>query len=131
MKILVGYDGSDASKKALMLAKQHADIWRGQIEVVRAVSRKEPLTYPKIQNAEQQLANQVENILDDKRISFEITLLVGLENPAKQIINFAQSINADEIIIGSKKKSRIGKFFLGSTTQSVVLNSPCPVIVTK
>ena len=49
MKILVGYDGSDASRKALMLAKQHAEIWRGRIEVVCAVSRKDPLTYPKIQ----------------------------------------------------------------------------------
>lgn len=131
MKILVGYDGSDASKKALMIAKQHADILRGRIEVACAVSRKEPLTYPKIQNAEQQLARQVENILHSKRISFETTLLVGVENPAKQIINFAQSINADEIIIGSKKRSKIGKFVLGSTTQSVVLNAPCPVIVAK
>jgi nucleotide-binding universal stress UspA family protein len=29
MKILVGYDGSNASKKALSLAKQHAAIQQG------------------------------------------------------------------------------------------------------
>ena len=35
MKILVGYDGSNASQKALNLAKQHAAIWQGRIEVIR------------------------------------------------------------------------------------------------
>jgi nucleotide-binding universal stress UspA family protein len=131
LKILVGYDGSDASKKALILAEQSAGICQGRIEVVRAVSRKEPLPYHKIQDAEQQLARQVANVLDGKRVSFETTLLVGVGNPAEQIINFAQMINADEIIIGTKKRSKIGKFVLGSTTQFVVLNAPCPVMVTK
>jgi nucleotide-binding universal stress UspA family protein len=42
LKILVGYDGSDASKKALGLAKQHVGIWQGRIEVVQAVTRKAP-----------------------------------------------------------------------------------------
>jgi len=73
----------------------------------------------------------VANVLDGKRVSFETTLLVGVGNPAEQIINFAQMINADEIIIGTKKRSKIGKFVLGSTTQFVVLNAPCPVMVTK
>jgi nucleotide-binding universal stress UspA family protein len=131
LKILVGYDGSDASQKALRLAKQHAVIWQGSIAVVQAVTRKEPLSYNKIQNAEQQLAYQVKNVLDGKRVLFETTLLVGAQNAGEQIINFAQMIHADEIIIGSKKRSKIGKFVLGSTTQFVVLNAPCPVIVVK
>jgi nucleotide-binding universal stress UspA family protein len=69
--------------------------------------------------------------LAGNRIRFETTLLVGAKDPAEQIINFAETINADEIIIGTKKRSKIGKFVLGSTTQFLVLNAPCPVIVTK
>ena len=131
MKILVGYNGSGACKKALELAKQHPAVWQGRIEVVQAVTRSEPLSYDTIVNAEQQLAQEVKHLLDGKRGSFETTLLVGTQNPGEQIVNFAQAINADEIIIGSQKRSRIGKFVLGSTTQFVVLNAPCPVVVVK
>ena len=131
MKILVGYNGSDACKKALALAKRHAAVWQGRIEVVQAITRKESLSYEKIENAEQQLAQQVKHLLDGKRCSFEATLLVSTQSPGEQIINFAQMIHADEIIIGSKKRSKIGKFVLGSTTQFVVLNAPCPVVVVK
>ena len=131
MKILVGYNGSGACKKALELAKQHAAVWQGRIEVVQAVTRSEPLSYDTIVIVEQQLAQEVKHLLDGKRGSFETTLLVGTQNPGEQIVNFAQAINADEIIIGSQKRSRIGKFVLGSTTQFVVLNAPCPVVVVK
>ena len=131
MKILVGYNGSGACKKALELAKQHAAVWQGRIEVVQALTRNEPLSYDTIVIAEQQLAQEVKHLLDGKRGSFETTLLVGRQNPGEQIVNFAQAINADEIIIGSQKRSRIGKFVLGSTTQFVVLNAPCPVVVVK
>jgi len=131
LKILVGYNGSGACKKALELAKQHAAVWQGRIEVVQALTRSEPLSYDTIVNAEQQLAQEIKHLLDGKRGSFETTLLVGTQNPGEQIVNFAQAINADEIIIGSQKRSRIGKFVLGSTTQFVVLNAPCPVVVVK
>ena len=131
MKILVGYNGSDAAKKALALAEQHAGIWQGSIEVVQAITRKESLSYDRIQKAEQQLAQQVKHLLNGKRSSFETTLLISTQNPGEQIVNFAESIRADEIIVGSKKRSKIGKFVLGSTTQFVVLNAPCPVAVVK
>lgn len=131
MNILVGYDGSGASKKAIELAKQHAAAWEGRLEVVQAVSRKEPLSYDRIQKAEKQLAQQIKELLDGQRGSFETTLLVSSQSPAEQIVNFAETIHADEIIIGSKKRSRVGKFVLGSTTQFVVLNAPCPVVVVK
>lgn len=62
LKTVVGYDGSDASRKARMPAKQYADIWRCRKEAVCAVFRKEPLIYQKIQHAEHQLAHQVESI---------------------------------------------------------------------
>jgi nucleotide-binding universal stress UspA family protein len=131
LKILVGYNGSDAAKRALAQAEQHAGIWQGSIEVVQAISRKESLSYDRIQKAEQQLAQQVKHLLDDKRSSFETTILVSTQSPGEQIVNFAESIHADEIIVGSEKRSKVGKFILGSTSQFVVLNAPCPVVVVK
>ena len=49
MIILVGYNGSDPCKNALAMAKQHAAVLQGRIEVVQAISRKESLSYERIQ----------------------------------------------------------------------------------
>jgi nucleotide-binding universal stress UspA family protein len=37
----------------------------------------------------------------------------------------------DEIYVGARKRSKAGKFLLGSTTQYVVLHAPCPVVTVK
>jgi len=73
MRILVGYDGSNAAKDALKLAQKHAKAFDAKIDVVK----------------------------------------IG------------------EIIIGVRKRSKVGKLLLGSTAQYVVLHAPCPVITIK
>jgi len=55
MKILVGYNGSNVSKKALKLAQKHAKLSRAKIEVATSITRIEPMKYDDIQKAEQEL----------------------------------------------------------------------------
>jgi nucleotide-binding universal stress UspA family protein len=51
--------------------------------------------------------------------------------PAEHLVLFAEQNEIDEIIIGVKMKSRVGKFILGSTAQHVILGAPCPVVSVK
>lgn len=50
---------------------------------------------------------------------------------ADAILDHAERVDAEIIVIGSRKRSAVGKFLLGSTTQRVLLDAAVPVLVIK
>ena len=54
----------------------------------------------------------------------------GLE-PGEDLVRFAKEQNIDEILVGIKHRSKVGKFIFGSTAQYVILETPCPVLTVK
>ena len=51
--------------------------------------------------------------------------------PGEDIVQFSEENDADEVIVGVVKISKVGKLLMGSTAQYVILHSPCPVISVK
>jgi len=56
---------------------------------------------------------------------------VSYNSPGEDLVRFAKENDIDEIIIGVKKRSKVGKLVFGSTTQYVILKAPCPVLAVK
>ena len=131
MKILVGYDGSNAAKDALILAQKHAQGFGAKIEVVKSITRDRPLDHSVIQAAEEELEREIRNQLIGENTSYETHLLVSSRSPGENLVWIATLKKIDEIIIGARKRSKVGKLLLGSTAQYVVLNAPCPVVTIK
>jgi nucleotide-binding universal stress UspA family protein len=52
-------------------------------------------------------------------------------DPADAIVEEAERLRPELVVIGARKRSPVGKFLLGSTTQRVLLDSPSPVLVVK
>ena len=50
----------------------------------------------------------------------------GISESAR-IVELAETVEADMILVGGRKRSPTGKAVFGSTAQEVLLNSPCPV----
>lgn len=131
MKIWVGYDGSNLGIEALKLASERAKAFEESTEVVFAMAQNRELKYPDIQKAEDKLQREVENILTENSIPHETHLVITNLNPGEELVGFEKQNKIDEIIIGVKRKSKVGKVLSGSTAQYVILNAPCPVVTLK
>jgi nucleotide-binding universal stress UspA family protein len=131
MKIVVGYDGSNVAKDALKLAQKHSKLLGAKIEAVKSVTRHHPLDFSLIQEAEEELEREIRSQLDGDITNYETRLLVSSNSTGQNLIEFAELIKSNEIIIGVRKRSKVGKLLLGSTAQYVILNAPCPVVTIK
>lgn len=70
----------------------------------------------------------VRDYLEEEGITVEVTD-IGLP-PEDGILDWADEIDADLIVLGGRKRSPAGKAVFGSVTQSVILRSERPVAVT-
>ncbi len=131
MKILVGYDGSNVAKEALELARKHAMAWEAKIEVVKCMAQHRKLNYEDIQKIEQKLEGEVHDHLNSGEIPYETHLVISSLESGEDLVQFAEQNKTDEIIIGIRKRSKVGKLMFGSTAQYVILNAPCPVVSLK
>ncbi len=131
MKILVCYGGSESSMKALQFSLTDEDISSVKFEIVKSVTRQEPLDHRDIEDAEKMLEKEIQSILNGKDIQYETHLLVSSNSAGENLIKFAEINKVDKIYVGVKKRSKAGKLLLGSTAQHVVLHAPCPVVTVK
>ena len=51
--------------------------------------------------------------------------------PAESILDHAEQLGAELVVIGVRRRSPVGKLVTGSTAQSVLLNADCPVLAVK
>ena len=127
MNILVAYDGSNVSQEAIKLAVKHAKTFNGRIYLVQSMVGGPEIPRRDFENAERGLQYQ-ESLLKESQIDCECRLSVrGLE-AGEDLVQLAKEKEIDEIIIGVRRRSKVGKLIFGSTAQYVILNAPCPVV---
>ena len=131
MKFLVCYDETNEAKKALKVAREHAKIWKAELEVVNAITRVEPLKHAQVKKMEEKMEGEVKEILAEDDTPYEVQLLLTDLTPGEQLIKYAEDQKMDQIFLGIAKKSKVEKFLFGSTAQYVILHSPCPVVTVR
>lgn len=130
MKIMVGYDSSNVSKEALKLAKKHAKAFDAEVYVITSMIGGREVPREEFSRAESGL-EYAETFLKEDNISCETRLLVRGMSPGEDLVEFAKEKKIDEIIVGVRKRSKVGKFLLGSTAQYLIIKAPCPVVAVK
>lgn len=66
--------------------------------------------------------------LREAGVDAEVHSVTG--DPATAILELAAEFDVDTIVLGARRRSPVGKVLFGSVTQSVILDSDCPVTVT-
>jgi len=129
MKILIGYDGSQESRKALDIVKQYARILSAEAYVLTVVEGGAPVR-DVYQKAEEDLTFAKNSIAAEGIRCTAKLSAQGLE-PGEDLVQFAEENAIDLIIIGIQKRSKMGKLLFGSNAQYVNLNAACPVLTVK
>ncbi len=141
-KILLAYDGSDASNKALLKATELVKASpSSQLEVVTAfdfprIFMGEGLApIPASVNKEyydlaEQTTDEVKSgLLAEQGVDAKVELIQG--SPAEVILDYANENDFDVIVIGSRGLGGIREFVLGSVSHNVVQHARIPVLVVK
>lgn len=130
MEILVGYDGSNSAKDALALARKHATAFDAKVTVISSLTGGSVTHAVEVEHATEDL-EFAKKMFDDDGIPCETKLLVRGMSPGEDLVKYAREKEIDEIIIGIKRRSKVGKLLFGSNAQYVIIKAPCPVVTVK
>jgi nucleotide-binding universal stress UspA family protein len=138
MKILLAYDGSPASGRALEEAVQLCDKLRADLVALRVVEGmgSEPTGAPSDDIPADYLTTEAQALFARARERAEaagcrVLTLLRQGPPAEEILDCAAELGAAYIVLGSTGKSGVKKFLLGSVCSAVAENADCSVILVK
>ncbi len=117
---VLAYDGSERASRAMRAAAEFASNLGVPVTVI-TVSRDPALG--------ERTLDQARAYFEPYRPAAQFKLLSGHAN--EEIIRFLKEYDADLLFIGAYGHSRIIEMVLGSTTEYVLRNSPCPVFLSR
>ena len=134
----MGYDGSKAGDKALEYAIGLAKAFNAKLYILHVIEKgriaiiPELTLYPSLIETLEKYGRDLLNKALEKARSYgvetETLLEVGVD-AADVIINVANRLNVDIIVVGSRGLKGLTKFLLGSVSEKVVRYANKPVLV--
>ncbi len=135
--ILVPFDGSVFSQKALNRASHLSGISEAEITLIYVIPRyEEMLGFYKSESIKKSLWDEAQKIMDmGKRIASKNTVSAKTEiregQAAEQVIETARRLKNDLIIMGSHGYRGMNKAIIGSTAERVIINAHCPILIAR
>ncbi len=150
-KILVAFDGSEASKHALDHAVNLADSFDAELLILSVVPRVMMPVFPdegfgaapitaaqdmgeyqdKMKEIYNKSLDEAKNDINDHFPERKIEIKLQEGRPSSTIVNAADEFDVDLIVIGSRGIGGITGWILGGTSRNVVENCTKPILVVK
>ena len=137
-KILIPVDFSDTSFLAIKHGAFLAKYTKGDVYLLHVINKQyehyavleQPLHIDDPAKYETSASNKLNELADSIRSEYGISVntIVSLGNPTKEIINNANEIKADLIVMGTHGYSPLEELVIGSNTLKVITKSKCPVM---
>ena len=136
-RILCPIDFSESSIRSLAYAGALANWYDAQLTVLHVVPTFDPVQLPGDLGQPVHVVNPVprEQVMDELRrtlerttLSVAPTLVAESGHVATTLVDRALSISADLIVIGTHGRRGFKRLLLGSVTEAVLHEAPCPVL---
>lgn len=132
-KIVVGLDGSANSRDALHFAGLLALKTGAKLLLANVVRFDLPSIagWDDFESGAHGEAEELFNVMVSElggEFDFSTHLLPAPSN-ARGLIDFAQEVGADAIVVGSSHRGAVGRTFIGSVGERLLHGAPCPVVV--
>ncbi len=132
MKIMVCFDNSAESKNALREAAQLAKAFQGEVLVVTSLAADQQY-YPKLIEPYENNLKEAQEFMEKLSVPCQTKIAYRDvdSNVGEALAEFAKEENVDKIVVGIRNRSKLGKLFLGSKAQTILLMGHCPVVGVK
>jgi nucleotide-binding universal stress UspA family protein len=141
-KILVATDGSLSALQAVELGLELAAEQDAKLVFAHVAPRFEVLPFPvtgigsapvkvahKQDEHDMEPLNDAVRLAEERALQSESRLLVG--DPAREIVELADSIEADLIVVGSHGHGAISSALLGSVSRGILHRAKRPVLIVR
>jgi nucleotide-binding universal stress UspA family protein len=134
MKMIVAYDGSETSRRALERAAELAGT-ESQIVVVSVATaviggaRSAGVAEEGVLGRASGALGEAHAWLKAKGIVAEMVEAMG--DPGHEIVEAAKRASADLVVVGSHDRNVLERLFLGSVSSDVIHHAPCDVLVVR
>ena len=125
--IVVGWTPDEYGEAALARAVEEAKLREGRIVVVNA-TRGDALVDERYADSDQ-LARLTDE-LAGSGIQVDVRRSMGAD-VGDQVLEVADEVSADLIVIGLRRRSPVGKLLMGSVAQRILLGAECAVTAVK
>lgn len=135
--ILIPFDASESSKKALNRACQLAKIDNSETTVLYVIPcYEEMIEFLRTDSVKKSLMSEAQRILDEaKNISaiknVSVTTEIAEGHASEEIIKTVDRLKNDLIVMGSYGWRGFDKAIIGSTVERTILKASCPVLVVR
>ncbi len=130
MAIVVGYEPTKEGRAALERAAQESRLRKTKLIVVSSARGGRDHGDEEARKFDAML-EEIRTELDGLGIEHEERQFVRGNEPAEDIIDVANEVDADFIVIGLRRRTPVGKLLLGSNAQRILLEASVPVLAVK
>jgi nucleotide-binding universal stress UspA family protein len=135
--VLLPFDGSEFSKKALARAMELSRIDGAQITVLYVIPRYEEMVEffrtdsikKSLRKEAEKVIGQAEKIASEKGVSIKVEIREG--HAPDEIIRTAEKLENDLIVMGTYGWKGVNKAIMGSTANRVITLASSPILVVK
>jgi nucleotide-binding universal stress UspA family protein len=134
--ILLSYDGSEFSKRALIRSCEMARLDGSDITALYVIPQEEMPEFFITESMKNTLKKEAEKIMEGaKKLAADNSITIKTEvmegNEAERLVETASRLKSDLIIRGPHGWTGLNKAVMGSIIENVIIHAPCPVLTIK